>query len=379
MRRFVDPARLYLVLALLVIAFLSALVHPFSSLLSVLPFNTTPFREAIESTRTFAVDFLSWGLCLFAIFMAGVVTRDRLVRRRLPVLTAASAEETHAEAPRQRLPAVVAVTAYNDGEATAQTVKEFLAQDDVIEVVVVDNNSTDNTVALATAAGARVVVEPNQGYGFACIRGLQEALANRDAELIVLTEGDGTFAGSDLAKFQAYTGQADMILGSRVVPNLVDQHSQMDHFFIWGNIAVSSLLRVRFWNSQFLGAARLSDVGCTYRAVRRRALERILPMLRVGGNSFSAHMMVVALAEGLRIVEIPITFRRRIGESKGGSRSVLAGLKVGLTMLYQLLTYRHRPAGEPVTPATPLQQPMALEMEPPDSEPAEVHGRIARR
>jgi hypothetical protein len=113
----------------------------------------------------------------------------------------------------------------------------------------------------------------------------------------------------------------------------------MDYFFTWGNIAVGTLLRLRFWDSQFLGAARLSDVGCTFRAIRRDALGRILPDLAVGGHHFSPHMMLVALHRGLSLVEIPVTFRRRIGASKGASRSAWKGFQVGLQMIWHILTY----------------------------------------
>ena len=64
-----------------------------------------------------------------------------------------------------------------------------------------------------------------------------------------------------------------------MVRGLVATDSQMDHFFTWGNIAVALLLRLRFWDSRFLGPAGLTDVGCTFRAIRRQALERIMPDL----------------------------------------------------------------------------------------------------
>jgi len=113
-------------------------------------------------------------------------------------------------------------------------VRGFKAQRDVIEVIVVDNNSTDATAALAAAAGARVVSERKQGYGWACIRALQEAMRTPGAEVIALAEGDGTFDPADIAKFQAYIGQAELVVGTRVVNGLVEQGSQMDYFFTWG-------------------------------------------------------------------------------------------------------------------------------------------------
>jgi hypothetical protein len=122
----------------------------------------------------------------------------------------------------------------------------------------------------------------------------------------------------------------------------------MDYFFTWGNIAVGSLLRLRFWHPQFLGAASISDVGCTYRAIRKDGLQRILPDLVVGGNHFSPHMLLVALYRGLTLIEIPVTLRRRIGVSKGAGRAFWPGFRVGLVMIWHIISYS--PNGKP-TPA----------------------------
>jgi D-glycero-D-manno-heptose 1,7-bisphosphate phosphatase len=104
-------------------------------------------------------------------------------------------------------------------------------------------------------------------------------------------------------------------------------------------MAVAMLLRLRFWDERFLGPAGLTDVGCTFRAIRRQALERILPDLMVGGNHFSLHMLVVALAHGVSIVEIPIRFRKRVGQSKGASRSLRKGFEAGMAMIWHIFTY----------------------------------------
>jgi len=91
------------------------------------------------------------------------------------------------------------------------------------------------------------------------------------------------------------------------------------------------MLQIRHW-----GRVRLSDVGCTYRAVRKDALRKIMPELREGGNAFSPHMILVALGSGLTVIEVPVTFRHRIGESKGVGKQKLKGLAVGLRMLWMI-------------------------------------------
>ena len=333
--------RVPLALIVILLAILGALLHPLALLLGLIPFDTAPLLAKLLVVRETIADLLGWGVLALLVVMAVYVARGRLTPNR-PRLVAPPHSDGDRPGPMQ---AVVAITAYNDAEATAQAVKDFRRQPGVVKVLVIDNNSTDGTAALAAAAGATVFHEARQGYGFTCIRGLAEGLRVPEADVVILTEGDGTFFAEDTAKFLAYADNADLVVGNRVVRGLIDSDSQMDHFFTWGNMAVAMLLRLRFWDGRHLGPAGLMDVGCTFRAIRRPALERILPNLVVGGNHFSPHMLLVAMASGLTVIEIPIRLRRRVGVSKGASQSFWKGLQVGFVMIWHIMTFKLPVAG----------------------------------
>ena len=320
------------VLAVIALAILGALLHPLALLLGALPFDAHGVVLVLNGTKNLIADVLGWAVIALLVVMLALVVKGRLASR--PSLPESQNPDTSIG---QRI--AVGIVAYNESGAIGQLVRAFQEQDGVVEVIVIDNNSSDGTAQIATDAGARVVRETKQGYGFACIRALHEAAQVPEADVAVLVEGDGTFAAEDLPKFRAYVGQADMVVGNRVVSSLIERGSQMDYFFTWGNMAVGSLLRFRFWHPQFLGAASISDVGCTYRAIRKDALQRILPDLIVGGHHFSPHMLLVALYRNLSVIEIPVTLRRRIGESKGAGRAFWPGFKVGLVMIWHILTY----------------------------------------
>ena len=327
-------------LVVLILAILGAFLHPLALVLSLAPFDSHGVHAMLQAARELIADLLGWGVLATLLTMAVLVTWERVLERKNHATVANWFGNSETDLPPSVHPkAVVAITGYNDALATAQAVRDFAQQPGVIEVIVVDNNSSDNTAELARAAGATVVAEPRQGYGFACMRALTEALKVTEADVIILTEGDGTFVAGDTAKFLAYIENSELVVGNRVVRGLVAKDSQMDYFFTWGNMAVAMLLRLRFWDGRFLGPAGLSDVGCTFRAIRRHALQRILPDLHVGGNHFSPHMLLVALAHGVSVVEIPIRFRRRVGDSKGASRSMWAGLKVGLAMILYIVSF----------------------------------------
>jgi cellulose synthase/poly-beta-1,6-N-acetylglucosamine synthase-like glycosyltransferase len=333
--------RVQLALVVVLAAIVGALLHPAALLLSIVPFDTRGLIHFLEEVRSVIADLLGWGVLTLIVLMAFFVIRGRSAR------PPKSPDRENALGPGRPPHAVVAITAYNDALATANAVRDFLRQPSVVKVLVIDNNSTDDTAALATAAGAQVIHEPRQGYGYACMRGLTEARKVPDSDVVILTEGDGTFFADDLPKFLAYIDHSDLVVGNRVVRGLVDSDSQMDYFFTWGNMAVAMLLRLKFWDGRHLGPAGLMDVGCTYRAIRSEALERILPDLAVGGNHFSPHMLLVAMARDLSVVEIPVRFRRRVGLSKGASQSLTKGLWVGLTMIWHIITFRLRPTPEP--------------------------------
>lgn len=331
--------RALVALIVVALAVLGALLHPLTLALGLLPFDSSGLVAFLTVAKSIIADVLGWAVVALLAVMLVLVIKGRLAPRAIPA-------QAPAVTPSPTRMAV-GIIAYNEAEAIAGLVKAFKGQDGVVDVLVIDNNSSDGTAELATAAGGRVVLERRQGYGYACMRALQEGALVSDADVVVLVEGDGTFAAEDLPKFRAYIGQADMVVGNRVVSSLVEDGSQMDYFFTWGNMAVGALLRFRFWHPQFLGAASLSDVGCTYRAIRKDALERILPDLTVGGNHFSPHMLLVALYRGLSLIEIPVTLRRRIGASKGAGRSFWAGLRVGLVMIWHIITYSPKGKGAP--------------------------------
>jgi glycosyltransferase involved in cell wall biosynthesis len=221
--------------------------------------------------------------------------------------------------------------AYNEAANIGEAVRDFASLPVIDEVLVVDNNSRDGTGDLARAAGARVVLEMKQGYGNALRRGLREA----SGDYIVLAEPDGTFVARDVVKLLAYADELDMVMGTRTTRELIWDQANMGWFLRVGNWAVAKLLQVLF------DGPSLSDCGCTLRLIRREALDRIVDDLTVGGSHFLPEMVVLALLAGLRVVEVPVNYRGRVGESKiTGSR--LTTLKVGSRMIGLILDYRLR-------------------------------------
>lgn len=223
----------------------------------------------------------------------------------------------------------VALTAYNDEDSIGVAVRDFKEHPRVEKVIVVSNNSSDNTIAEAEAAGAVVVNEVQPGYGACVYRCYREALRQGEAPLIVLCEGDRTFRAADIDKFLAYAPHADIVNGTRIVEMLRARDTQLTTFMFYGNLFVAKLLEAKH-----LGRSTLTDMGTTYKLVRRDALERLMPRLDRSVNlEFNAHFMDTALKHDFSLIECPITFHPRVGVSKGGNVSNRRALNVGLAML----------------------------------------------
>jgi hypothetical protein len=227
----------------------------------------------------------------------------------------------------------VVLTAYNDEASIGLSVAEFVSHPLVRRVIVVDNNSSDSTRQVAGTAGAFVVTEMRPGYGNCVFRALQEGISYSDTDLTLLCEGDMTFRAFDIDKFMAYIPHADIVNGSRIVEQLREQVTQLTTFMYYGNFAVGKLLEVKH-----LGRGTFTDVGTTYKLCANRALSRLLPLLNREINlEFNAHFLDVALQSGIRIVECPVTFFKRVGPSKGGNTNNIRAFSVGMRMIRGIL------------------------------------------
>ena len=221
------------------------------------------------------------------------------------------------------------LTAFNDEDSIGPAVDDFKAQPLVKRVLVIDNNSADRTAQRAREHGAVVHVEMKPGYGQCVFRGLREAAAFEDTELVVLCEGDMTFRARDIDKLLPYARHAHVVNGTRIVEQLRETGSQLTSFMFYGNFLGGKLLEAKH-----LGRGTVTDVGTTYKLCRstylRDQLHRFDPAVNL---EFNAHFLDRVLASGATLVEVPITFYPRVGQSKGGNTSNRRATKVGIRML----------------------------------------------
>jgi UDP-N-acetylglucosamine diphosphorylase / glucose-1-phosphate thymidylyltransferase / UDP-N-acetylgalactosamine diphosphorylase / glucosamine-1-phosphate N-acetyltransferase / galactosamine-1-phosphate N-acetyltransferase len=233
----------------------------------------------------------------------------------------------------------VVVPAYNEEATIAEVVREFRAEPHVDRVIVVDNNCRDRTAALAREAGAEVVQESAPGYGCAIRAGLDHG-ERTGSHILVITEADGSFRAGDLPKLLHYLADAQMVLGTRTTRQLVDQGANMDKLLRWGNVAMAKWLELCWYLPH---EPRLTDVGCSYRAMWAETWRAIRPGTREAGPSFSPEMICEAYRRRMRVIEIPVHYGARLG---GESKHSASFSKVARTALGMFRTIcRKRFAG----------------------------------
>lgn len=221
--------------------------------------------------------------------------------------------------------------AYNEEKYIRAAIEDFSIPGVVDEIVVVNNNSKDRTLAEAAQTTARVVLETQQGYGHALRRGLQEA----QGDIIIMAEPDGTFSGKDVFKLLAYADEFDMVCGTRTTRELIWKEANMGWFLRQGNWLVAKFLMVLY------GTSSLSDCGCTLRLIHRPALYKFIAELTVGESHFLPEMLILAVKHKVTFIEIPVNYRGRIGESKI-TGSFKGAIHTGLKMIGLIISRRFR-------------------------------------
>lgn len=214
----------------------------------------------------------------------------------------------------------VIIPAYNEEKAIANVIKEIPKT--VSEIIVISNNSTDNTIKAAAEAGATVLSENKKGYGYACLKGM-EYISNQDIkpDIIVFLDGDYSDYPEELTQIIApiLHDNIDFVIGARVA-SLREKHS-MTPQQIFGNGLATFLMKLLF-------KAKFTDLG-PFRAIKYEKLLALNMQDKTYG--WTVEMQLKVLKQKMSYIEIPVRYKNRIGVSKVSGTvkgSVMAGIKI---------------------------------------------------
>lgn len=214
----------------------------------------------------------------------------------------------------------IIIPALNEAESIGRVVAE-MPWPRIAECIVVDNGSTDGTGDLARTAGARVIHSP-RGYGAACNAGAQAAAS----DIVVFMDGDGSDVIAQLDELVGpiERGEADFVIGSRICGQR--ESGSMLPTQIFAGWLVGTLLRIT-------QGVRYTDMG-PFRAIRRSSLQKL--KMREMTYGWNLEMQIKACQHGLRIREIPVRYRRRIGGASKVSGNLRASIRAAFRILQVL-------------------------------------------
>ena len=214
----------------------------------------------------------------------------------------------------------VIIPAYNEQDSIARVIKDIPAI--VNEVIVVSNNSTDNTEENARNAGATVLQENRKGYGYACLKGMEYiADQNTKPDIIVFLDGDYSDYPEQLPEVVApiINNNIDFVIGARV--KRLREQGSMTPQQVFGNWLATFLMKLFF-------GAKFTDLG-PFRAIKYDKLLALKMEDKTYG--WTIEMQLKALKQQFSYVEIPMKYRNRIGVSKVSGTvkgSIMAGVKI---------------------------------------------------
>ena len=214
----------------------------------------------------------------------------------------------------------VIIPAFNEADSIAHVVNELPKS--VSEVIVVNNNSSDNTVKNAETAGATVITELRKGYGYACLKGLEYiASKSKQPDIIVFIDGDYSDYPEELDNVVApiLEDDIDFVVGARR-KNLREEGS-MTPQQVFGNWLATFLMRLFF-------GAKFTDLG-PFRAIKYDKLKELNMEDKTYG--WTVEMQLKILKKKMTYTEVPVRYKRRIGISKVSGTvkgSIFAGIKI---------------------------------------------------
>ncbi len=214
----------------------------------------------------------------------------------------------------------VIIPAFNEEDSIGKVIKAL--PNSVSEIIVVNNNSTDETAVNAQKAGATVLTEEQKGYGYACLKGLDYvATQSKKPNIIVFIDGDYSDYPEelDLVVAPILDNNMDMVIGAR--KKELREAGSMTFPQIFGNALATFLMRLFF-------GARFTDLG-PFRAIKYEKLRELQMEDKTYG--WTVEMQLKAIRKKLTYTEVPVRYKKRIGVSKVSGTvkgAIFAGVKI---------------------------------------------------
>ncbi len=219
----------------------------------------------------------------------------------------------------------VIIPALNEEESIGLVLRD-IPEDVVNEVIVVDNGSRDNTAAVAESSGATVISEPSKGYGSACLSGISRL--KHDTDIVAFLDADYSDYPQDIHSLikPLIEDKAEFVIGSRM--SGTREKGALLPQALFGNKLATFMIRL-FWGFKY------TDLG-PFRAIKYKDLINL--NMKDKNFGWTVEMQIKGIKKGLRIMEVPVRYRKRIGKSKI-TGTISGTIQAGVKIIYTIIKY----------------------------------------
>jgi glycosyltransferase involved in cell wall biosynthesis len=199
----------------------------------------------------------------------------------------------------------VVISTYREKNSVRHVIEDFFATGWVDEVILINNNAEPGTDEEVRQTKAKLIHETRQGYGYGYRRGIKEA----SGDYIILCEADSTFRAADIERFLVFGQDFPVVFGSRTNQSTLFDMKAMSPIRRIVDVIYAKTIEIIF------ATKTLTDIGCTYKLFRRETLQKLEKHFEATDNLFAVELMLLTIVQRIPFVEIPVTFRERVGIS----------------------------------------------------------------
>lgn len=206
----------------------------------------------------------------------------------------------------------------NNERSITDVIVDF--KDKFNEIIVIDNESTDETMALAKKEKVKTYTFPGDGDPTRLGEQVRRGMEYATGDILVVVSPDGSFRSKDFPKLLEYMKDSDMVIGTRTTRQMIEQGSNLKPLYRLVNLLMGKLVEVFWWGQE----PRFTDVDCQFFSVWRESYDRVKPQLVVEDRKFIVEMMIDIVRSHMRCIEIPVSYFKPVGQVEYRLRDMIS-------------------------------------------------------
>ncbi len=210
------------------------------------------------------------------------------------------------------------IPTYNNERSITDVIVDF--KDKFHEILVIDSESTDDTVALCKKEKVKVYTFPGEGDPSRLGEQVRKGIEQASGDIIVVVSPDGSFRSKDFPKLLEYMKDSDMVIGTRTTRQMIEQGSNLGPSYRLLNLLMGKLVEVFWWGQE----PRFTDADCHFFSIWKESYYQVKSQLRIHDHKYIVELMIEMVRSHMRCIEIPVSYFKPVNPAKYSFRQMLA-------------------------------------------------------